>query len=552
MRSLRPGGLPRAGRSPALTTTPARVLLAGTATAACTRRGCRPRLRRRAGLTPDRGDGHRPGRCRVLSTTGKRASDPAPLAGARLLKAAHQIARRTADRVRHLDPHHGGRRDELVRPDVRAQSCRPDMGCGHEGFHGQALPGRPVHEHRGRGPSGGQEGIALGGRGVDLVAQRGISRVVLRHAEDSKPTTTHPRTRIGDCAIPRLRRADYDWITLPRLAVIQPGDAIRQPRDQPQPPGGADQLRELAFAREKDAVDDTPTRPEVMLYAPLGDELVQVFDAIRLGHTSRTAKVARYLLRSPQPYSVAGITGAYRGLDLLPPRSTSSARRRLRRQQVRPHPRPDPAPGTQRPARAHRPAVRSGRSARPTSPPGRKRPPDRGGHGRKQFAGGHGRIECDLLGLARLLVVTLAEVKTSPTVIRDWIRASSPRGSCVTRIFHPSPSVSVMPRYCGSCSFIPLFPFVIPPVLAVEFEGWTARCVGEAGVSHKAARVCAASQGACGSGLHRSVRSTPGSEGSRIVACLRARTASASPTYGMATWAGWSATKTVGPAKVRS
>jgi predicted glycosyltransferase len=38
-----------------------------------------------------------------------------------------------------------------------------------------------------------------------------------------------------------------------------------------------------------------------------------------LGHTSRTAKVARYLLRSPQPYSVAGITGAYRGLDLLPP-----------------------------------------------------------------------------------------------------------------------------------------------------------------------------------------------------------------------------------------
>lgn len=55
-----------------------------------------------------------------------------------------------------------------------------------------------------------------------------------------------------------------------------------------------------------------------MLYAPLGDELVQVFDAIRLGHTSRTAKVARYLLRSPQPYSVAGITGAYRGLDLLP------------------------------------------------------------------------------------------------------------------------------------------------------------------------------------------------------------------------------------------
>ncbi|MFF1650771.1 glycosyltransferase family protein [Streptomyces sp. NPDC058240] len=38
-----------------------------------------------------------------------------------------------------------------------------------------------------------------------------------------------------------------------------------------------------------------------------------------LGHTSRTAKVARYLLRSPQPYSIAGITGAYRGLDLLPP-----------------------------------------------------------------------------------------------------------------------------------------------------------------------------------------------------------------------------------------
>ena len=38
-----------------------------------------------------------------------------------------------------------------------------------------------------------------------------------------------------------------------------------------------------------------------------------------LGHTSRTAKVAQYLLRSPQPYSIAGITGAYRGLDLLPP-----------------------------------------------------------------------------------------------------------------------------------------------------------------------------------------------------------------------------------------
>lgn len=38
-----------------------------------------------------------------------------------------------------------------------------------------------------------------------------------------------------------------------------------------------------------------------------------------LGHTSRTAKVARYLLRSAHPYSIAGITGAYRGLDLLPP-----------------------------------------------------------------------------------------------------------------------------------------------------------------------------------------------------------------------------------------
>ncbi|WP_414169185.1 glycosyltransferase family protein [Streptoverticillium reticulum] len=38
-----------------------------------------------------------------------------------------------------------------------------------------------------------------------------------------------------------------------------------------------------------------------------------------LGHTSRTAKVARYLLRSPEPYSIAGITGAYRGLDLIPP-----------------------------------------------------------------------------------------------------------------------------------------------------------------------------------------------------------------------------------------
>ncbi|MFF2385653.1 glycosyltransferase family protein [Streptomyces sp. NPDC058108] len=38
-----------------------------------------------------------------------------------------------------------------------------------------------------------------------------------------------------------------------------------------------------------------------------------------LGHTSRTAKVARYLLRSANPPSIAGITGAYRGLDLLPP-----------------------------------------------------------------------------------------------------------------------------------------------------------------------------------------------------------------------------------------
>ncbi|MGW1123868.1 glycosyltransferase family protein [Streptomyces sp. NPDC002526] len=37
-----------------------------------------------------------------------------------------------------------------------------------------------------------------------------------------------------------------------------------------------------------------------------------------LGHTSRTAKVTNYLLRSPEPYSIAGITGAYRGLDLLP------------------------------------------------------------------------------------------------------------------------------------------------------------------------------------------------------------------------------------------
>lgn len=37
-----------------------------------------------------------------------------------------------------------------------------------------------------------------------------------------------------------------------------------------------------------------------------------------LGHTSRAAKIARYLLRSTQPYSIAGITGAYRGLDLLP------------------------------------------------------------------------------------------------------------------------------------------------------------------------------------------------------------------------------------------
>ncbi|MFB7776234.1 glycosyltransferase family protein [Streptomyces bauhiniae] len=38
-----------------------------------------------------------------------------------------------------------------------------------------------------------------------------------------------------------------------------------------------------------------------------------------LGHSSRAAKVARYLLRSPDPVSIAGITGAYRGLDLLPP-----------------------------------------------------------------------------------------------------------------------------------------------------------------------------------------------------------------------------------------
>ncbi|MFI6849574.1 hypothetical protein OG535_04065 [Kitasatospora sp. NBC_00085] len=37
-----------------------------------------------------------------------------------------------------------------------------------------------------------------------------------------------------------------------------------------------------------------------------------------LGHTSSTAKVAHYLLRSPEPYSIAGVTGAYRGLDLLP------------------------------------------------------------------------------------------------------------------------------------------------------------------------------------------------------------------------------------------
>jgi hypothetical protein len=37
-----------------------------------------------------------------------------------------------------------------------------------------------------------------------------------------------------------------------------------------------------------------------------------------LGHTSTIAKVARHLLRSPEPYSVAGITGAYHGLDLLP------------------------------------------------------------------------------------------------------------------------------------------------------------------------------------------------------------------------------------------
>ena len=37
-----------------------------------------------------------------------------------------------------------------------------------------------------------------------------------------------------------------------------------------------------------------------------------------LGHTSRIAKVAEYLLRSTTAYSVAGVTGAYRGLDLLP------------------------------------------------------------------------------------------------------------------------------------------------------------------------------------------------------------------------------------------
>ncbi|WP_158675754.1 glycosyltransferase family protein [Nocardia stercoris] len=37
-----------------------------------------------------------------------------------------------------------------------------------------------------------------------------------------------------------------------------------------------------------------------------------------LGHTASTVKVARYLLRSSDPYSIAGITGAYHGLDLLP------------------------------------------------------------------------------------------------------------------------------------------------------------------------------------------------------------------------------------------
>ncbi|MGW2986265.1 glycosyltransferase family protein [Streptomyces goshikiensis] len=37
-----------------------------------------------------------------------------------------------------------------------------------------------------------------------------------------------------------------------------------------------------------------------------------------LGHTSSSAKVATYLLRSARPHSVAGVTGAYRGFELLP------------------------------------------------------------------------------------------------------------------------------------------------------------------------------------------------------------------------------------------
>ncbi|MFD5474441.1 glycosyltransferase family protein [Streptomyces sp. NPDC127105] len=56
-----------------------------------------------------------------------------------------------------------------------------------------------------------------------------------------------------------------------------------------------------------------------MMPAPARTVALYWHNGRSLGHTSRTAKVARYLLRSEDPYSIAGITGAYRGLDLLPP-----------------------------------------------------------------------------------------------------------------------------------------------------------------------------------------------------------------------------------------
>ncbi|MFB7600398.1 hypothetical protein [Streptomyces sp. NPDC056160] len=56
-----------------------------------------------------------------------------------------------------------------------------------------------------------------------------------------------------------------------------------------------------------------------MMPAPARTVALYWHNGRSLGHTSRTAKVARYLLRSKDPHSIAGITGAYRGLDLLPP-----------------------------------------------------------------------------------------------------------------------------------------------------------------------------------------------------------------------------------------